>query len=138
MSNQTITEFHNSLKARLEKKDYGELPPAEPLEIAFLKRDILGSPYVFAVVDTGTIANTPTEIFLRVEKWFQTLIGRSGAGVLLFVYHSPPAITTIEEIQKIGSGGAGNGQVIAGAHDLKTGRHWLSNHMGWEQTIYED
>jgi hypothetical protein len=39
-------------------------------------------------------------------------------------------VTRIEEIQKI------SGYVIAGAHDLHTGRHWLSNHLGWEQEIY--
>jgi len=135
---QNLSGFYKWLRARLAQKEYTELGPVQPLEIAFFKHGALGLPYIIGVVDTGSISNTPTEIFQRVEKWFQKMIGHTGAGVLIFIYHSTRPVTTIEEIQKIGSGGAGNGQVIAGAHDLHTGRHWLSNHMGWEQEIYEE
>src|SRR5687768_17472999 len=136
MNRQDISEFYNWLRGRLAQKNYTELRPVQPLNLAFSKQGALSLPYVIAVVDTSHVTNTPTEIFQRVEGWMLKTVGRTGAGVLLFVYQSPPPVTTVEEIQKIGAGGAGNGQVIAGAHDLHTGRHWLSNHLNWEQEIY--
>jgi hypothetical protein len=130
MSQQDIAGFYQYLRARLGAKDYTELKPVQPIDIAFFKLGWGGSPYAIAVVDTRHVTNTPTEILRRVESWLLKTVGRSGGAVLLFVYPSPPPVTTVEEIQKI------SGQVIAGAHDLHTGRHWLINHLGWEDELY--
>lgn len=132
MPPQNTQQFYGWLRARLAQKAYAEIGPAQPLSLAFFKHGALNLPYVIAVTDTAHVSNTPTEIFQQVGQWFQQLHGHTGAGCLLFVYHSAPAVTTIEEIQKIG------GYMTAGAHDLHTGRHWLANHLGWEQEIYGD
>lgn len=131
MDKQDISAFYQWLRARLAHKGYAELGPVRPLDLAFFKHATLNLPSVIAVIDTAHTTNTPTEIFQQVEDWFQKMVG-IGAGALLFIYHSPPPITAIEEIQKIG------GQVVAGAHDLHTGKHWLSNYMNLEQVIYGD
>jgi hypothetical protein len=130
MPQQTLDQFYAWIRRRLAQKAYAEIGPVQPLDLAFFKHGALNLPYVIAVIDIAHISNTPTEIFKRVEQWFQQLHGQTGAGCLLFVYHITPAVTRVEEIQKI------SGYVIAGAHDLHTGRHWLSNHLGWEQEIY--
>lgn len=130
MPHQDAQQFYRWLRTRLAQKAYAEIGPGQPLDLAFFKHGALSLPYVIAVMDTAYTSNTPTEIFQRVEQWLQQLHGNTGAACLLFVYHSTPAVTRIEEIQKIG------GYVTAGAHDLHTGRHWLSNHLGWEQEIY--
>jgi hypothetical protein len=131
MTNQDFSAFCQSLQSRLTRKAYSLLPPVAPLDIAFFKHGALNLPYVIAAVDTGHVTNTPTQIFQRVEPWFGQLTGRTGAGVILFVYRATPSITTVEEIQKLG-----NSQLIAGAHDLQSGKHWLSNLLNWEQEIY--
>src|SRR3979409_1326691 len=123
MPNQGTLQFYAWLRARLAQKEYAEIGAVPPLDLAFFKHGALNLPYVIAVTDTAHISNTPTEIFQRVEHWFQQLHGRTGAGCLLFVYHVAPPVTTIEEIQRIG------GYVTAGAHDLHTGKHWLSNNL---------
>lgn len=130
MPQQSLDQFYTWLRRRLAHKAYAAIGPVQPLDQAFFKHGALNLPYVVAVIDTAYTSNTPTEIFKRVEQWFHQLHGNTGAGCLLFVYHSPPAVTRVEEIQKI------SGYVTAGAHDLQTGRHWLSNHLGWEQEIY--
>ncbi len=109
------------------------MPPVSPLDVAFFRQGALNLPYVIAALDTGHVTNTATEIFQRVEPWFHQLIGRTGAGVLLFIHRTTPSITTVEEIQKLG-----NSQMIAGVHDLHSGKHWLSNILNWEQEIYGD
>jgi hypothetical protein len=128
MEKQNISAFYEWLGTRLAQKGYVPLGPVHPLDLAFFKAGAFG-PKVVSVTDTGHVSNTPTEIFQQVESWFQTMIGH-GAGALLFVYHSPPPVTTIEEIQNI------SGQVVAGAHDLHTGKHWLRKDMNFEQEIY--
>jgi hypothetical protein len=133
MPNQHISAFYTWLQRRVAQKGYAALGPVSPLDVAFSKQGALNLPYVIAAVDTGHVANTPTEIFQRVEPWFRQLSGRTGAGVLLFVYQTAPSITTVEEIQKLG-----NSQLTAGAHDLHSGKHWLSNILNWEQEIYGD
>lgn len=130
MTHQDTLQFYAWLRARLAQKKYAEIGPVPPLDLAFFKHGALNLPYVIAVTDTAHISNTPTEISQRVENWLQQMHGRTGAGCLIFVYHGAPAVTTIEEIQKIG------GYMTAGAHDLHTGKHWLSNHLNWEQEIY--
>jgi hypothetical protein len=133
MPNQDISAFYQWLQTRLSQKGYAPLPPASPLDVAFFKHGALNLPYVIAAVDTGHVSNTATEIFQRLEPWFRQLIGRTGAGVLLVIHPTTPPITTVEEIQKLG-----NSQLIAGVHDLHSGKHWLSNILNWEQEIYGD
>jgi hypothetical protein len=123
-------QFFQSLRVRLAQKGYAEIGPVQPLNIAFFKHGALSLPYVIAVIDTAGVSNTPTEVFKRVEGWLQQLHGRTGAACLLFLYHGAPPITTVEEIQRIG------GYVTAGAHDLHSGEHWLSDNLGWKQDIY--
>jgi hypothetical protein len=130
MPHQNTQQFYGWLRKRVAQKGYAEIGPVSPLDLAFFKHGALSLPYVIAVTDTAHTLNTPTQIFQRVEQWLQQLHGYTGAGCLLFVYHSPPAVITIEEIQQIG------GYVTAGAHDLHSGRHWLSNGSGWKQEIY--
>jgi hypothetical protein len=130
MPQQDTLHLYDSLRARLAQQGYAEIGPVPPLDLAFFKLGAPNLPYVIAVVDTAHISNTPIEIFHRAESWLQQMHGRTGAACLLFVYHGAPSITTLEEIQAIG------GYVTAGFHDLHTGRHWLANHLGWEQDIY--
>ena len=129
MSPKDISGFYQWLRPRLAGKGYTELAPIEPLQLGFFKHGALSLPYVVAVKDATYTTDSPTKIFQRVEGWFQTLIGRTGAGLLLFVCHQPLA-TTVEEIEKIG------GQVVAGAYDLFTGRDRVPEHLGWRQEIF--
>ncbi|MGH8612607.1 MAG: hypothetical protein ACREYF_11390 [Gammaproteobacteria bacterium] len=102
---QDTLQFYDWLRTRLTQKiekKYAEIGPVAPLDLAFFKHGALNLPYVIAVADTSHISNTPAEIFQQVENWFQQLHGNTGAGCLLFVYQTAPAVTTIEEIQKIG------------------------------------
>ena len=130
MPQQTLDQLYAWLRTRLAHKAYAEIGPVPPLDLAFFKHGALNLPSVIAVTNTAHTSNTPTEIFQRVEQWLQQLHGHTGAACPLFVYHSAPPITTIEEIEQIG------GYVTAGAHDLHTGRHWLKNHLGWEDEVY--
>jgi hypothetical protein len=132
VSHQSVQRFYGWLRRRLAQKGYAEIGPVQPLDLAFSKQGALGLPYIIAAIDTARTSNIPTEIFKRVEPWFRKMHGNTGAGCLLFVYHTAPAVTTIEEIQAIG------GYVTAGAHDLHSGRHWLANHLGWNDEIYGD
>ena len=130
MLHQDTSEFYQWLQAKLAKKGYNPVGTVQPLDVAFFKLGALSLPYVIAVVDASQTTNTPTEIFERVKDWFKQLHGRTGAGCLLFVDHGAPSITAIEEIQKIG------GYITAGAHDLHSGKHWLSDHLNWRNEIY--
>jgi hypothetical protein len=116
---QDTLQFFDWLRKRLTQrieKKYAEIGPVAPLDLAFFKHGALNLPYVIAVADASHISNTPSEIFQQVEGWFKKLLGTTGKGCLLFVYQTAPAVTTIEEIQKIDS------FVTAGAHDLHTGQ----------------
>ena len=82
------------------------MPRSAPSRLStrlFSKSGFLGQPYVIAFVDTAHVSNTPTEILQNTEGWFRQLIGHQGAACIVFLYHGAPAITTVEEIQKIGA-----------------------------------
>lgn len=92
-----------------------------PIDLAFGNR-------VIGAIDTSQRTNSPTQMLQQAEKWFQQMHGTAGAGCLLFVYHGAPS--ALAEIEQIG------GYMTAGAHDLHSGKHWLANHLNWEQDIY--
>ncbi len=130
MPHQDSQQFLQEVGARLTQKGYAAIGTVQPLDAAFFKAGVLGQPYVIAFVDTAHVANTPTEIVQRVEGWVHQLIGHQGAACIMFIYHGAPAVTTVEEIQKIGN------YFTCGAHDLHTGRHWLVPTLGWDRDIY--
>lgn len=132
MPPQDTARFYEWLNTRLTNKGYVEIGHMAPVDRVFLKHGALNLPYVIAIIDTAHVSNTPSEIFERIENWLSQLHGATGAACIIFLYHGTPLVTTIEEIQGIG------GYVTAGAHDLRTGKHWLSNHLNWEQEIYGD
>jgi len=122
-------EFYQSLRTRLEQKGYVETGAVHPIDLAFLKASAFGN-RVIGVIDTSQRTGSVADMFEKTQKWFQQMHGTAGAGCLLFVYHGEPSSDTVAEIQKIG------GYMTAGAHDLHSGKHWLANHLNWEQDIY--
>ena len=129
MELQDTLQFYQWLRARLTQNGYVETGAVHPIDLAFLKASAFGN-RVIGVIDTSQRTNSPTQMLQQTEKWFQQMHGTAGAGCLLFVYHGEPPPSTLEEIQKIG------GYMTAGAHDLHSGKHWLANHLNWEQDIY--
>lgn len=132
MNHADTLKFYEWLRTRLDKKGYAPIGPLQPLDVGFMKQGAFSGTRVIAALDATQTSNTPTDILQQVEKWFQKLHGNNGYGCLIFAYHGAPSITTIEEIQNIG------GYMIAGAHDLHSGKHWLEMHNGFEDDIYGD
>jgi hypothetical protein len=130
MQHQDTTKFYEWLRARLDPQGYAQMGPVQPLDVAFLKQGPFIGTHIIAAIDTSQASNTPTEMFQQTEKWFLKLLGTNGAGCLLFVFHGEPPPSALVEIGKIG------GYMTAGAHDLHSGKHWLANHLNWEQDIY--
>lgn len=130
MPPQDTARYFEWLNARLTNKGYAGIGGMAPIDRAYFKLGALNLPYVIAIIDTAHVSNTPSEIFKRIENWLSQLHGATGAACILFLYHGTPPDAALKEIQGIG------GYVTAGAHDLRTGEHWLSNHLNWEQEIY--
>ncbi len=124
-----IAAYYEYLRTRLSQKKYKQVEPPPPLQMAFFKHGALNIPYVIGVKDARKTTDSPKKIVGHVEEWFSEIIGNSGSGLIMFVYDHPLA-TAIEEIEAI------SGRVYAGAHDLFTGRHWVSGY--WEQDLYDD
>jgi hypothetical protein len=129
MMDTKVATFLQSMRTRLTAKGYVEQIPVAPLQMAFFKHGALNLPYAVAFKDATISTDSPKVIYQHVKPWFDSLIGHTGSGALLLIY-SQPTITTVEEAQGI------SGQVVVGVHDIFTGKHWLSNYMGWEQELY--
>jgi len=136
MAYNSCQQFCEDLRSRLSNKGYAEMNPPAPLNVAMLKQTFGGNiPKVVAVIDASYISDPPTKTFSRVQGWIKQLLGRGGAGVVLFVYNQPLA-SAVNEISQLGKGLLGYGQVVAGTYDLLNNQYWLSDHMGWPEEIF--
>lgn len=128
MTPKDVSAIYERLANQLASKGYNEIHPVEPLQAAYFKLGALGLPYVVAVKDARYSTDSPTRTLQRVEGWFEKFIGRTGAGLLIFIYDQPTAMT-IEEIRDI------SGQVVCGAIDAFTGKEWVPDYLGWRAEI---
>jgi hypothetical protein len=58
-------------------------------------------------------------------------LGRTGGGLLVFVYYDPP-VRLINEIAKLG-----NGFVVAGYYDLLSGTDSIPGHLNWRNEVLD-
>jgi hypothetical protein len=125
-----IEAYYEYLRNRLTGKGYKPIQTIQPLQLAFFKRGVLNAPYIIAVKDMSKTTDRPKEILSQVEEWFNQYVGGGGGnGLIMFVYNQTLAMD-LDEIKSI------SGIVYAGAHDLFTGKHWVSGY--WEQDLYDD
>jgi hypothetical protein len=124
----------DQLRKQLSGKKYIELAPPPPINIAFVKKDLLNGKYVVAVTDARHTNQSPQQIFESVKDWFRTAIGDREHGVLLFIY-DPALASTVDEIQQARFY-VDSIWVAGGAYDLSTGEHWLSA-SGIENDMFE-
>ncbi|MCE0722560.1 MULTISPECIES: hypothetical protein [Legionella] len=136
MTMQNLGQFYNGLSDRLANKNYTEVRPVPPLDLAFLKQSMGGLiPKVIGVTNSINSTDSPATTFQYATPWFKKLLGNGGAGALVYIYWQPTA-TTVDEVMKLGSGMLGYGQVIAGVYDLFSNHYWMSDHMNWPQEIF--
>jgi len=136
MEQQISWHFFETVRNRLNKKGYTEVRPPDPYEFAMLKQTFGGTlPKVITIIDTTMTTDSPTSIYNRHHYWFKTLLGRTGAGVLLFIYFQPTA-QVLDEVIQLGKGILGYGQVVAGVYDPSSNKYWMSDHMGWPAEIF--
>jgi hypothetical protein len=129
---QLLENIHN----RLNNKGYIEIRPPGSYEIALMKQTFGGTlPKVITIVDATMTTDSPATIYKRHADWFSKLLGNTGAGVMLFIYHQPTA-KDVDDIMQLGKGILGYGQVVAGVYDLYSNKYWLSDHMGWPEEIF--
>lgn len=137
MDNQTSVQAINGIRNRLINKDYIEVRPPFNYEIAMMKQTFGGTiPKVIAIFNATMTTDSPTEVYNQHHEWFKKLLGNTGAGIILFMYHRPTA-NQVEEILKLGSGMLGYGQVVAGVYDGLNNKYWMSEHMGWPDEIFK-
>ncbi|VVC76266.1 hypothetical protein AQUSIP_15750 [Aquicella siphonis] len=137
MENQVSWQLLSNLRNRLGAKGYIEVRPPSTYEIAMMKQTFGGTiPKVIAVFDATMTTDSPADIFNRHKSWFEKLLGNTGAGVLLYMYHQPSA-SQVDEILQLGRGMLGYGQVVAGVYDVYSNKYWMSDHMGWPDEIFK-
>lgn len=136
MPPQDYLSFATGLVNRLSGSKYLEVRPASPLSVALLRQTFGGTiPKVIGLINSSQTTDDPATLFQRAEPWFKQVLGRTGAGVLLFVYRQAPA-SEVDQIVNLGRGRLGYGQVVAGAYDLMSNRYWLPDHMGWDHELF--
>jgi hypothetical protein len=81
-----------------------------------------GGPY------PGFIGSAVARVGQRTDFALE-LIGRTGGGLLVFVYYDTP-VQIIDEIAKVG-----NGFVVAGHYDLLTATDSIPTHLNWRNEI---
>jgi hypothetical protein len=100
-----------------------------PLQAGFFKLGALNLPYAVGVTNDVNTTDSPTQIFQRTATWFNSMIGRTGGGLLLFVSNDLPA-RIVDEIRGLSGGG-----VCAGHYDLLTGKDSIAGTLGWRDEI---
>lgn len=136
MEQTTSWSFFDQTRQHLSQKGYIEVRPPESFEFAMLKQTFGGTiPKAIAVYDARFSTDSPTTIFGRHKKWFSQLLGNTGSGALIFVYHQPSA-SIVDEALQLGKGLLGAGPVVAGVYDIASGKHWMSDFMGLADEVF--
>jgi hypothetical protein len=131
MTHQTVQQMFQVFEQRLAKKGYNPFPSPIGLHLSMAKHTTFGL-WIPVVTDGLHSTDDPATMFRHTQEWALSHIGNLGGGVLLFLYNQPSA-AAVEDIQKFG-----DTRFFAGVHDLQSGRHWLSNTLGFEQELYDD
>jgi hypothetical protein len=136
-ANPALGELHDRFANKLRGKGYSEVATMPPLQWGFLyPAQQLWPSWLIGVVDARGSHESPAKTFERVSTWFEsTTGGLQGNGLLLFLCERPEA-TWRDEICE-SHFYAGNIPVAAGAYDLVSGKHWLSNPGEWESQLFD-
>jgi len=127
----SFSHFLAQVSERLAAKHYTSTGPVPPLQAGFFKTGELNPPYAIGIKNAMTSTDSPAVIFQRTAKWFESLIGRTGGGLLVFVYYETP-VQVINEIAKVG-----NGFVVAGHYDLLTATDSIPTHLNWRSEVLD-
>jgi hypothetical protein len=131
MQPPSFGQFLAQVSERLISKNYSSTGPVPPLQAGFFKTGELDPPCAIGIKNAMTTTDSPAEIFQRTAKWFESLIGQSGGGLLVLVYYDTP-VNVISEIAKVG-----NGFVVAGHYDLLTATHSIPTHLNWRGELLD-
>jgi len=129
MQPPSFAQFLVQVSERLTSKLYTSTGAVPPLQAGFFKAGDLNLPCAIGIKNAMTTTDSPAEIFRRTAKWFESLIGRTGGGLLVFVYYDTP-VQAINEIAKVG-----NGFVVAGHYDLLTATDSIPKHLNWRSEV---
>jgi hypothetical protein len=131
MQAPSFAHFLAQVSERLVSKHYTSTGAVPPLQAGFFKTGELNLPYAIGIKNAMTTTDSPAEVFRRTANWFDSLIGRTGGGLLVFVYYDAP-VQVINEIAKVG-----NGFVVAGHYDLLTATDSIPTHLNWRNEILD-
>lgn len=123
--------FLAQVSERLVSKRYISTGAMPPLQAGFFKTDQLDLPCAIGIKNAMTTTDSPVEIFQRTAKWFESLIGSTGSGLLVFVYYDAP-VQVINEIARVG-----NGLVVAGHYDLLNATDSIPTHLNWRGEVLD-
>lgn len=127
----SFAHFLAQVSERLTSKDYTSHGAVPPLQAGFFKANDANLPCAIGIKNAMTTTDSPAEIFQRTAKWFESLIGPTGCGLLVFVYYDPPR-QVVNDIAKVG-----NGFVVAGHYDLLTETDSIPAHLNWRREILD-
>lgn len=120
--------YANGLIGRLKGKGYMLVEAEPPLDFALMKRGALMQTYVVGVYSAFSGSNEPNDVLQRTRRWFHSIYGNNGGGLLLLVYPEVPA-WALDQVKNF------SGEVVGGAIDLNNNRQWVSGHLGWAQEV---
>jgi len=132
------TDVLSRVSGNLQRKGYSQIAGPSANAVAMFKQASgLGVPKLVCIVsNTAPAAAT----YARYEAWFQQIMGRSGAGLLLLVQGNL-GDAVIAQALELGRGALGYGQVVCGMADPLRDAYYLPRgdfgtyHMGWDQEI---
>jgi hypothetical protein len=131
MQPPSFAHFLAHVSERLTSKQYASTGAVPPLQAGFFRRDGENLPYAIGIKNALTTTDSPREVFQRTANWFQSLIGPTGVGLLVFVYYDPPE-RIVDEIAQVR-----NHAIVSGHYDLLSGTDSIPTHLNWRQQVLE-